>query len=109
MGLPDAAAPLADRVDAVIEDMIVFGDILEMREQSSDALGLTDAFSLWPAPPSFVTRENSSIAILGIAGELISPLTAELEARVRHSGVLRIIDEPVDAAVPSLLEEMGLY
>jgi hypothetical protein len=66
------------------------------------------SFVLRPSPPSFVKRRNGSIAILGVAGDQITPLTAELDARIVHRGALRIIPQSGDEDMESLLIELGL-
>jgi hypothetical protein len=99
---------LADRIDRVVESLIVYGDILEMRGLTDQAWSQGNSFVLRPAPPSFVVRRNSSVAVLGIAGEQITPLTGELESRVVHRGVLRIIPVSVGEDMQGLLRELGL-
>jgi hypothetical protein len=98
---------LAERVDALLEDLIAYGDILEMRRALEDAWTASNAFLLRPAPPSFVARRNSSIAILGVAGDQITPLTGEVESRLVHRGVLRILPGE-DKGLPNLLRGLGL-
>jgi len=102
------AGAFAERVGGIVEDLIVYGDILEMRESADDSWAGTKSFVLRPAPPSFVRRKDGSVAIVGIAGEQITPLTVELNSRVIHHGVLRIIPTAENEDLEALLIELGL-
>jgi hypothetical protein len=99
---------LTDRVDRIVESLIVYGDILEMRGLDDQAWSQGSSFVLRPAPPSFVARKNGSVVILGIAGEQITPLTGELESRVLYRGVLRIIPVGEGEELQGLLRDLGL-
>ena len=109
--LPDMTCenePLQDKIDRLTEELIVYGDILEMHGRSEDDRGSGRRFILRPAPPSFVERQNGSIAILGVAGDQLSALTGELEARVKYHGVLRTISPLENESLQSLLVDLGL-
>lgn len=108
-GLADVDEAFAERIDMIVEDLIVYGDILEMRESAEDNWSGTKSFVLRPAPPSFVNRKDHSIAILGIAGEQITPLTAELNLRVIPHGALRIIRASENEDLEPLLIDLGLF
>ena len=99
---------LTERVADVIEELIVYGDILEMREPLDDVLGASRTFVLRPAPPCFVARPDGSVAIIGIAGEQPTPLTSELNSLLQHHGVLRILPRIDHSDVPATLAELGL-
>jgi hypothetical protein len=98
---------LVERTGEIVEELIVFGDILEMRPRADSAWSEEKSFVLLPAPPSFVARKNGSVAILGVAGDQITPLTAELESHASYQGVLRIIPD-ADADVQAHLLDLGL-
>ncbi|HVR55655.1 MAG TPA: hypothetical protein VMT72_02360 [Pseudolabrys sp.] len=97
-----------ERVDRVIEELIVYGDILEMRPAEDGSWSEDKRFVLLPAPPSFVARSNGTVAILGVAGDQITPLTAEIEGLVSYKGALRIISKPYDSDLLAHLVELGL-
>ncbi|MBR0749137.1 hypothetical protein JQ582_34935 [Bradyrhizobium japonicum] len=99
---------LSDRVERIVEDLIVYGDILEMRPVEGGSWSEEKGFVLLPAPPSFVARSNGSVAILGVAGDQITPLTAELETLVTYRGALRVIPAPYDTDLHAHLVELGL-
>jgi hypothetical protein len=97
-----------ERVDRVVEELIVYGDILEMRPAEDNSWSEDKGFVLLPAPPSFVARSNGTVAILGVAGDQITPLTAEIEGLVSYRGALRIIPGPYDSDLLAHLVELGL-
>jgi hypothetical protein len=107
-GMADDAEAFAERIAGIVEDLIVYGDIIEMRESSADSWPGSKGFVLRPAPPSFVKRTDGSIAILGIAGDQITPLTAELNSRAVAHGVLRIIPATPGEDTEALLLDLGL-
>jgi hypothetical protein len=100
--LADDVPALRDQIDQVLDDLIAMGDLLEMREEP----GRETACILRPAPPAFVRRRDGSIAILGVAGEEITP---SLQVGVVHhaSGLRTII--PADAeACRAMLIDLGV-
>jgi hypothetical protein len=107
-GLDNDVQAVAERIANIVEDLIVYGDIIEMRDTAEDSWSGAKGFVLRPAPPSFVKRKDGSIAILGIAGDQITPLTADLNSRTVHHGVLRIIPASPDEDLDALLIDLGL-
>ena len=97
--LADDVPALKDQIDQVLEDLVAMGDLLEMREEPE---GET-ARLLRPAPPAFVKRRDSSFAILGVAGEEITP---SLQGRVVHhaSGLRTIHPGDAEACRATLLD-----
>lgn len=88
--LADDLPALKDEIDQVLEDLIAMGDLLEMHEEPEREKGRL----LRPAPPAFVRRRDGSFAILGVAGDEITP---SLQARVvHHASALRTV-HPADA------------
>jgi hypothetical protein len=108
VGLEPPSDDLAGRVDEVVEALIVYGDILEMRDAADERWSHTNSFVLRPAPPSFVARRNGWVAVLGVAGDQITPLTGDLDARVVHRGVLRLIPPSDEHDLQGTLRELGL-
>jgi hypothetical protein len=107
------AEPLAllgvarDLVEETLEELITYGDILEMRKLDSDDWD-APPYVLRPAPPSFVQRPDGTIIILGIAGALPTPLTAELAQRVEARGPVRVLAEEDDRSLTAHLRLLGL-
>jgi hypothetical protein len=100
---------LAERVDSILDGLIVYGDILEMRNVNDDAWAQNHDIVLRAAPPSFVARKSGSIVILGVAGDQITPLTENMELRVVHRGVLRLVFPQDGEDLQTYLRELGLF
>ena len=106
-GLGHAREELAPVVEHTLEELIVYGDILEMRDADDDHWGRS-ALVLRPAPPSFIERKNGSIVVVGVAGDEITPFTPELASRICHNSGLRTIYPDDGEDLKSLLHEIGL-
>ena len=98
----------ADRVEAALEGLIAYGDILEMRADAENPWADGGSYTLRAAPPSFVARRDGSIAILGVAGDQISALTDDLETRIVYRGLLRILPSLPGEDLAAHLKELGL-
>lgn len=97
---------LREAIEAALDEMIVYGDILEMRRQDHDAWG-TPAEVLRPAPPSFVRQGDGEFIILGVAGDYPSPLSQRLAAQIIDDGLVRRLRSDVDD-LPTHLRLLGL-
>ena len=106
-GLGHAREELAPVVEHTLEELIVYGDILEMRDADDDHWSRS-ALVLRPAPPSFIERKNGSIVVIGVAGDEITPFTSELASRICHNSGLRTIYPDDGEDLKSLLHEIGL-
>jgi hypothetical protein len=106
-GLGLAKDELALAVEAMLEDLIAYGDILEMHSADDDHWSRS-GLVLRPAPPSFVVRSDRSVAVLGVAGDDITPFAGELAGRLHHTGALRIMYPEEGEDLKSLLRETGL-
>lgn len=104
---PDSGA-LADRLDNLIEAMIVAGDLLELSDVATDD---PDAKGTWvfAAPPSFVVRRTGSIFLTGIVPDHDSFLPEHLTQRVIRSHVTQFIaPEPGEYLIEQLIAH-GLH
>jgi hypothetical protein len=97
-----------ERVETILDGLIAYGDILEMRADAHNPWASDLAYTLRAAPPSFVMRKNGTIALLGVAGDQISPLTKDLEERTIHRGLLRVLEPLAGEDLPTLLVELGV-
>lgn len=105
----DPLAPLGvvrEVVEAALEELIVYGDALEMRKLRSDPWD-APPLVLRPAPPSFVTRDDHKVVIIGVAGDQPSALSPELEAQVAEAGPVRILHDPGNDALSAHLLLLG--
>jgi hypothetical protein len=106
-GLGGDGEEVRAEVDEILEALLVYGDLLEMRSSATDEWH-TNAFVLRPAPPTFVQRADGSIVILGVAGDEITPLTGEMTSQLAEHGVLRTLQAQSDYDLPVFLKESGL-
>jgi hypothetical protein len=94
-------------IEEALEELITYGDILEMRKLDSDDWG-APPYVLRPAPPSFVQRPDGTIIILGVAGAFTTPLTADLAQRVEVRGPVRVLADEDDRSLTPHLRLLGL-
>ena len=98
--LRNVSAPLAaldidrDAIEECLDELIAYGDIFEMKRLADDPWD-TPAVVLRPAPPSFVSRSDGSVVILGVAGDYHSALTPDLDELVNYMGPVRTL-QPID-------------
>ncbi|MCK9550640.1 hypothetical protein [Aquamicrobium sp.] len=81
---------LADRLDNLIEVMIVAGDLLELSDVATDDPEVKGTW-VFAAPPSFVVRRTGSIFLTGIAPDQDGFLPEHLARRVIRSHVTQFI------------------
>ncbi len=105
LGSPgDVVGPM---VQDVLESLIVYRDLLEMRSTADEVWASADV-TIRPAAPSFVKREDGSIAVLGTAGDVITPIPDDLPARLVHRGALRLLIPTSAEPLAPRLQEFGL-
>lgn len=98
---------LREETEAVLQDLIAYGDIFEMRRIEGDPWD-TPNLVLRPAPPAFVMRSKTEAFILGVSGDYPSPLPTEMSASLDDAGPVRILDCPDDEDLAGHLRELGL-
>ena len=98
---------LAERLENLIEALIVCGDLLDLSEVAIDE---SDVKGTWvfPAPPSFVVRPSGSIFLIGIVSDQGTFLPESIASRVRYDGFTRLITPESDEQLATLLSEQGL-
>ncbi|WP_277313404.1 hypothetical protein [Sphingomonas sp. AOB5] len=96
-----------DAVETALEEMLAYGDALEMHKLGSDPWDAPRVV-LRPAPPTFVQRADGSIILLGVAGDQPTALTPELAARVAEHGPVRRLPVQGDPSLPAHLRLLGL-
>ena len=94
-------------IEAMLDDLLVYGDVLEMHKLTTDPWHAPDVV-LRPAPPTFVQRSDGSIILLGIAGDQPTPLTPDLAAKVDERGPVRRLVVPGELAIASHLRLLGI-
>lgn len=105
--LDDEPSTLPTRIEALIDDLLVVGDLLELTEVTT---GEEEAKGTWvfAAPPSFVERTSGSIFLTGIVPDQDGWLPEDIRSRIVLSRGTRSIrpDEGEDLA--SRLTSEGL-
>lgn len=95
---------LSERVDTIIEGLIVGGDLLEVNDVATDDPEVKGTW-VFTAPPSFVVRPSGSIFLLGIIPDQDAFLPHSLASRISYEGFTRtIIPEPNEDLVTELRE-----
>lgn len=94
----------AERVENVVESLVSYGDLLELRgtEYGSSTL-------LYTAPPSFVQRVSGAALLVGVEQDDDSVLTAELLERIHYRGYMRSLPAAGEDAVADELESLGIH
>jgi hypothetical protein len=81
---------IEEKLVDVTDLLIVTGDLLELNQATTDD---PDVKSTWvfAAPPTFVSRPDGTLFLLGIVPDEATPLPASLAANVVHEGVVRVL------------------
>jgi len=99
---------LADRLDNLIEDMIIAGDLLELSDVATDDPDVKGTW-VFAAQPSFVVRRTGSIFLTGIASDQDRFLPEHLNRRVTHPhGTQSIVPAPGEDLIEQLITH-GLH
>ena len=98
---------LSDRIDSVIEGMIVGGDLLELHD-----VGVIDpeAKGTWvfAGAPSYVPRANGEVFLFGVVADQDSFLPESLTSRICVEGLARLIRPEANEDLPGRLNDLGL-
>ena len=105
--LCDSESALPDRIEAIIEGLILMGDLLELHD-----VGIVDpdvrGTWVFAAPPSYVERSSGEIFIIGIVADQDLFLPESLASRVSMRGLTRLILSEANEDLPTKLDEQGL-
>lgn len=88
--LCDEPEALRDRVDAAIESLIAFGDLLELNQVTIDDPNAKGTW-IFAAPPGFVKLRSGTVLLLGISRDESMPLPSGLSERVIYNRFARIL------------------
>jgi hypothetical protein len=97
---------LRDQVSETLEALVAYGDLVESRVSTADTLP-EKGLILYLTPPTFVSRKDGSVFLLGIAPDNASPLPTEYVARIDYDGHVRRITPSPEEALPSSLTQFG--
>ena len=106
-GLSQDAKRLADRIEGIIDALIVAGDLLELSDVVTDDPGAMGTW-VYAAPPGFVLRPSGSIFLIGVVPDQDTFLPEALASRVTHEGFTRLIAQQPGEDLPAELREQGL-
>jgi hypothetical protein len=98
---------VADLTTEALDALLAYGEIIEMRAPADDPWS-EGRLIVRPAPPTFVMRPGGTAILLGVAGEEITPLPAEMNARIEWHGVLRTLAPDGSENLREFLSELGL-
>lgn len=98
---------LNEDIEAALEELIAYGDILEMRRIEGDPWDVPDMV-LRPAPPAFVPRSQHEAFILGVAGDFPTPLPADPAHQMSDAGPVRLLRCSSDDQLIEHLRAFGL-
>ena len=99
--------PLIDRVNAIIEGLIVVGDLLELNDVTTDDPVVKGTW-VFSAPPRFVVRPSGSIFLLGIVPDQDAFLPESLVSRISYEDFARVIAPEPNENLLDELREQGL-
>ena len=105
--LSPAETSLSDRIDEIIEGLIVGGDLLELNDVAIDDPEVRGTW-VFAAPPSFVVRPSGDVFLLGIVHDQDVFLPQSLALRVKYEGLTRIIASKPNEELTTDLLEQGL-
>ena len=98
---------LSVRIDNLIENLIVGGDLLEFQDILTDNYKSASTW-IFPAPPSFVRRPNGWIYLLGIVPDQDNFLPTSISNQINYEGFLRVIRPIPEQDLVQELKDQGL-
>ena len=98
---------LSDRIDLIIEGLIVGGDLLELSEVATDDPAVKGTW-VFAAPPSYVVRPGGSIFLTGVVPDQDTFLPQSLASRITYEGFTRVILPEPEKDLASELRDHGL-
>ena len=101
---PDASTR---RLDAMVEALIVGGDLLELNDVVTDDSDVRQTW-VFAAPPSFVMRPSGTAFVFGVVPDQDAFLSSSMTTRLRHEGFTRSIVPLPQEDLAQELEHHGL-
>lgn len=98
---------LSERIDAVIEGLIIGGDLLELSEVATIDPAVKGTW-VFAAPPSYVIRLGGSIFLTGVVPDQDALLPPSLTSRIVYEGCTRVIAPRAGEDLPGELRDHGL-
>lgn len=105
--LDDKDDVLVDRLEKLIDDLIVGGDLLELSEVAIDDPDVKGTW-VFAAPPSYIVRPSGTIFLTGIVPDQDTFLSASVAARVNYEGCTRLITPEPGEDLATVLSAQGM-
>jgi hypothetical protein len=106
-GVVPLDAALKDELSQILEALIAYGDVFELREPSTEPQ-LRRGTLLFLRPPSFVMRTSGMTFIIGIAQYDILPIDRSIRDQIESVNHIRRINPQHDLNLRSILKQVGL-
>ena len=98
---------LPERIDDVIEALIVGGDLLELNDVTTEDKAVRGTW-VFAAPPSYVVRPSGGVFLFGIVPDQDALLPSSLAERIVHEGFTRAIAPKPDEDLANELRDHEL-
>ena len=98
---------LRDQVEAAIEGLVVFGDLMELSQVTIEDPNVKGTW-VFTAPPGFVTRSGGRTLLFGITRDELSPLPGDLTDRIIYNRYGRLIRANPAEELAAKLIALGL-
>lgn len=105
--LADSEEVLAERIEAIVEGLVVTGDLLELHDVSTLDPSVKGTW-VFAAPPSYVVRPTGDLFVIGIVSDQDVFLPHSLASRMSAQGYARLIAPVPGEDLAARLEEQGL-
>lgn len=105
--LRDDAGVLSDRVDRVIDGLIIGGDLLELSDVAIDDPAVKGTW-VFAAPPCYVVRPGGGVFLTGVVPDQDTYLPQSLASRIVHEGFARVIAPAPNDDIAGELRDHGL-
>lgn len=103
-GLPGFTNETKGQVEAILDSLLAYGDLLELPMDSTDAAGRR----LFLGAPSFVRRASGSHLLVGVRPDGAALVGEELSALIEYESHVRIVRSPKSVAVEEIIDSSGL-
>jgi hypothetical protein len=98
---------LEARIDAVIEGLVIVGDLLELSDVVTEGASVKETW-IFAAPPSFIVRPNGKVFLAGVVRDQDTFLPHSLASRITYEAFARIIVPRAGEDLPGELRDQGL-
>ncbi len=104
--LRDLASVDTGDIEEILESLLTYGDLQELRESSAEA-SRRGTRLIYLTPPAYVLRRSGSALLIGVLPDDTSPLPTEFEHRVERVRYLRRVVLDLEAEETALLGDLG--